>query len=258
MGEFSVPRKLAPPPQLSSISFSGGGWLQFYLYGVAKAMQSCGIVDLTHVKVCGCSAGALAAAGLVYDGDFDGAVDFAKYECIPRAHSEISGLFKLGLYVGECVELHMLPKYRKLASRLEIAITKLPSLQAVRVSNFDTVDDFKSCLLASCAAFPLAPLVYRKGSWWVDGGFTDFQPIVNENTLTVSPFYFRYEKLVDGCSVFVVMIEYFDSCPSLNSSFNCVPFLLSSVFMKLIFMIILSLLALAILNHLVMFPCGGQ
>ncbi len=43
-----------------SVSFACGGWLQFYLYGVARALQARGL-DSPDVQYCGCSAGALAA-----------------------------------------------------------------------------------------------------------------------------------------------------------------------------------------------------
>ena len=43
------------------VSFSCGGWLQFYLFGVVRAMQVRGVDK--NVRVAGCSAGALAAAG---------------------------------------------------------------------------------------------------------------------------------------------------------------------------------------------------
>lgn len=46
-----------------AVSFSCGGWLQFYLFGVARAMQVRGLDK--NIKVAGCSAGSLAAAGLV-------------------------------------------------------------------------------------------------------------------------------------------------------------------------------------------------
>lgn len=54
----------------TSVSFACGGWLQFYMFGVGRALQHCGVAK--GVKYAGCSAGALAAAGIVLDGDFDG------------------------------------------------------------------------------------------------------------------------------------------------------------------------------------------
>jgi hypothetical protein len=45
-------------------------------------------------------------------------------------------------------------------------------------------------ILASCAAFPLSPIVYRNNGWYIDGGLSDFQPMIDDDTITVSPFYF--------------------------------------------------------------------
>ena len=50
--------------------------------------------------------------------------------------------------------------------------------------------ELKEALLASAAAWPFAPLIYRNDTWCIDGGLSDFQPLVNEDTITVSPFYF--------------------------------------------------------------------
>lgn len=59
---------MAQQPPWKSISFACGGWLQFYLYGVSRALQAQGLDD-PNVTYCGCSAGALAAVGLVCDGN---------------------------------------------------------------------------------------------------------------------------------------------------------------------------------------------
>ena len=92
---------LAFQQPFKSVSFSCGGWLQFYLFGVARAFQGMGIHK--DVKWAGCSAGALAAAGIALDGDFDAAIKFCKKKCIPKTH-HISGLFTLEEYVGSCIE----------------------------------------------------------------------------------------------------------------------------------------------------------
>lgn len=183
-----------PTAPFKSISFACGGWLQFYLYGVARALQARGL-DSPEVQYCGCSAGSLAAAGIVLGCDFDVCVQFCKDECLPEAHNHIAGLFNVDKYVDAVLELHVLDKFRPLPKgHLQIAITQLPSLKAERATEFESAQDLKECLLASCAAFPIASLMYRKGMWCVDGGITDFQPIVDEKTITVSPFYFRLER----------------------------------------------------------------
>ena len=71
------------PPPWTSVSFACGGWLQFYMFGVAKALQESGLDHPTQVTYCGCSAGALAAVGLALEGNFDSAVNFCKDKCVP-------------------------------------------------------------------------------------------------------------------------------------------------------------------------------
>jgi len=58
------------------------------------------------------------------------------------------------------------------------------------VIEFDSAEDLQAALVASAAAFPLAQPVKRKGKWLIDGGLSDFQPIFDENTITINPFYF--------------------------------------------------------------------
>lgn len=175
-------------PPWKSISFACGGWLQFYLFGVARGLQARRL-DSKRVTYCGCSAGALTAVGLALEGDFDEAIEFCKAECIPKAHARISGLFRLADYVGWSVDHLLSPKFSNLGN-VEIAITRLPLLNAERITSFATADDMRQTLLASCAAFPFAMPVFREGRYYLDGGYSDFQPVVDEDTLTVSPFYF--------------------------------------------------------------------
>jgi hypothetical protein len=173
-----------------SVSFGCGGWLQFYLYGVARAIQAEGL-DYPDVQYAGCSAGSLAC-GIVLDTDFDASMQFCKDVCLPAAFKTLSGLFSLHVYCGDVLDLHVLDKYQEIPEgRLQIAITQLPSLARERATKYTSAQDLKDSLLASCAAFPLAHLRFRRGMWCVDGGFTDFQPIMDDETITVSPFYFR-------------------------------------------------------------------
>jgi hypothetical protein len=130
-----------------SVSFACGGWLQFYLYGVARAIQIRRLDD-QHIVYLGCSAGALAAAGIVLNGDFDAAMEFCKQECVPRAHGELFGLFQLHEYVTGCVDRYLLPIYRPIPpGKLQIAITHLPFLKNERKMSFFSKEDFKTTIL---------------------------------------------------------------------------------------------------------------
>ena len=150
-------------------------------------------LDSPEITYLGCSAGALAAVGIVLNGDFDKAVEFCKEDCIPQLReSPFFGLFRLSEYVSACLELYLLPNFKEIpVGHLQVAVTRLPFLTQERIMKFSSKDDLKQVLLASSAAYPFASLVkLSNNSYYVDGGITDFQPIIDDNTLTVSPFYF--------------------------------------------------------------------
>lgn len=176
-----------------SFSFACGGWLQFYMFGVAKAIQERNIRP--HIKkMAGCSAGALTAVGLALDGDFDKAIDFCKAELVPKCYHHWTGwgLLGIGEYASRCMDATCnLHRWEELEDgQLHVAITRLPFFHAERQTSFSSEKDLKTALLASAGCFPFAPLVWRKDHWCIDGGLSDFQPVIDENTITVSPFYF--------------------------------------------------------------------
>jgi predicted acylesterase/phospholipase RssA len=76
-------------PPWTSVSFACGGWLQFYMFGVAKALQESGLDYPSKVTYCGCSAGALAAVGLALEGNFDSAVTYCKEKCVPEVSEDM-------------------------------------------------------------------------------------------------------------------------------------------------------------------------
>lgn len=172
-----------------SMSFACGGWLQFYMFGVAKALQ---VAKYSKgVRYYGCSAGALTAIGLVVDGEYDDAIQFCKDYCVPQAYGDILGLFNLSHYVTRCLEMQLLERYTEIPEgQLNVAVTRLPYFERVTAKKFASKDELIDYLLASSAAFPFAPLKKIGDSWYIDGGLSDFQPIENEETVTVSPFYF--------------------------------------------------------------------
>ena len=180
---------LAFQQPFTSVSFSCGGWLQFYLFGVARAFQAMGIHK--DVKWAGCSAGALAAAGIALDGDFDAAIEFCKRECLPRTNS-VRGLLSLDEYVSSCIDSLLISKYHDLEpGELQVAITKFPYLSGVRVTEHHGAQDLKETLLASAAAYPAAQIHnHSRFGLCIDGGLSDFQPVLDGDTVTVSPFYF--------------------------------------------------------------------
>ena len=175
---------------IRSLSFCCGGWLEFYLFGVAKAFQE---HDLHRdIPLLGCSAGALTAAGLACEGSFDNCISYCKKKLIPELYSSWLGPFQLHKYVSDCLDAcaNLEAWYTIPPGRLHIAFTALPRFKKERATSYSSKDDLKLCLMSSAAAFPFSKLTYHRSTWNGDGGFTDLQPVLDEHTITVSPFYF--------------------------------------------------------------------
>ena len=205
------------PNQLpASFSFACVGWLQFYMFGVGKCLKEHGLHS--RARFAGCSAGALTALGLCVEAsNFDKAVvshspssdvslsfllatdftvaspqEYCKTVCIPRCRGTLLGPFLIHKYVQGCLQYSgsLDEHWTQAKDRLHVTVTNLPDFRSVRVTEFESKDDLISALLASSAAFPLAPPVKRRGKWLIDGGISDFQPIFETKTVTVNPFYF--------------------------------------------------------------------
>lgn len=111
--------------------------------------------------------------------------------CIPECRGTFLGPFRLAEYVRGCLEdSAALENWQKAHNRLHVAVTSLPSCKSMRVSQFESKEDLITALLASAAAVPLAPPVKCKGQWLIDGGIADFQPVLDDATVTISPLYF--------------------------------------------------------------------
>jgi hypothetical protein len=183
-----------PHPEITpidSISFASGGWLFLYMFGVGKCLQDRGYIS-SQTKAAGCSAGALTAAGLCLNGDFTKATSYCKDNCVLRAYSTYDGIFKIGQYVSECLDISIdLSQCPNLfPGQLTVVYTILPFFKPGYATTFQHGHDLKQCLLASSAAWPFAPLVYHRDHWLVDGCYSVYQPTLGPGTITVSPLYF--------------------------------------------------------------------
>ena len=172
-------------------SFACAGWLKLYLFGVAKYLQEHDLIK--NSRFIGSSAGALAATGLALDCDFEAIRDYVLESVIPQAHGSIAGAFSVRQYLTDCLTEHgHLEEFAKVnaSQTLVISYTNLLTCSARRVSEFTSNEDLLTALLASCCATPIAGLPFKRGNEIViDAGLTDFQPIFDERTITVSPFY---------------------------------------------------------------------
>jgi hypothetical protein len=174
-----------------SFSFACGGYLKMYMFGVAKALQEFELEQ--DARFLGCSAGALAAAGLALHRDFDAIRDYVLKKVIPKARSWPSGFFHGRDFLLDTLEAEgKLHEYEKLneSQQLTVVYTSLSALKSRRITTFESKEHLASSLMASCCATPIAGLPFRlNGEWVMDGGIFDFQPIEDEKTVTISPFY---------------------------------------------------------------------
>lgn len=172
-----------------TFSFAAAGWLKLYLFGVASYLQDVGLDKKT--KFVGSSAGSLTAAGLVLGVDFRAVRDYA-LECVEKTHGNITAAFRLHNMVDNCLNMMVDEKaHERLNGRLEVSVTALPFCANRRYKHFTSAEDFRAALLASCRMAPIAGLPFRyRGEYIFDGGLSDFQPMIDEHTITVSPLFF--------------------------------------------------------------------
>jgi len=189
LGPVAEEKKEFPP---KSFSFSAAGWLKMYYWGVAKCLQVHGLAASEDVQFIGSSAGALASAGLVVGSDFD-KVKEASLDKVDKVHGQFFSAFRLREYVGDVLQSALKEGDEdRLNGRLTVCVTTIfPWISSRNYKSFKSTSDLKDALLASSCVPVLAgmPFVYR-GELVFDGGFTQFQPIIDNQTVTVSAMYF--------------------------------------------------------------------
>jgi hypothetical protein len=161
------------------------------MFGVSKALQELGLD--TDAVMLGSSGGSLAAVGLCLGWDFYGVMRSVADEFAPTARSSIRDVFRIRDYLHEALDrwgnFH---KYEELnaTKRCVVVYSSIFKWISRRKSTFSSMEDLKQACLASCCATPIAGFPFRfHGEWIVDGGLLDFQPVLDEHTVTISPFY---------------------------------------------------------------------
>ncbi|TMW55551.1 hypothetical protein Poli38472_010433 [Pythium oligandrum] len=180
------------PLEKLSISFSGGGWLMLYMYGVAKAMREQGIHH--RARFIGTSAGALAAIGLTLDADFDAICETVISSYVPQAHNTLKGPFQMRDYLIDALTKHAnlqnFERCNQNPDKCTVVYTSLSAWKSRRRNTFKSRDHLLATLIASCCATPVVGLPFKlDGEWVMDGGVFDNQPLFEDGarTITVSP-----------------------------------------------------------------------
>ncbi|ELT89705.1 hypothetical protein CAPTEDRAFT_104291 [Capitella teleta] len=180
------------PTQLN-LSFAGCGFLGIYHVGVASCIQKYA-PHLISNHITGASAGSLVAAGMLCNLPIGEAATFTlnlARKARDRALGPLHPQFNITNHLRSGLEVFLPENAHTICTgRLFVSLTRVRDRKNVLMSQFDSKDDLIQCLLCS-AHVPfwsgIMPPLYR-GERYIDGGLSLNNPILNENTITVSPF----------------------------------------------------------------------
>ncbi|KAK2586505.1 hypothetical protein KPH14_011400 [Odynerus spinipes] len=176
-----------------NLSFAGCGFLGIYHVGVAVCFKKYA-PHLLLDKISGASAGAIAACCLLCDlplGEITSNVLRVAREARQRTLGPFSPSFNVQDILLESLQ-KFLPDdaHIRVNGKLHISLTRVYDGKNVIVSQFNSKEDLLQALLAS-SFIPLFSGILPPrfhGIRYMDGGFSDNLPTLDENTITVSPF----------------------------------------------------------------------
>lgn len=176
-----------------NLSFAGCGFLGIYHVGVASCFREYAPHVLVN-KIAGASAGALAACTLLCGSPL-GASTSDVLRIVMKARSRALGPFHPGFDLNRILYdslNRMLPEdaHLRCNGHLHISCTRVSDGKNVLLNQFDSKDDLIQALL--CSSFipfysGIMPLKFH-GVAYMDGGLSDNLPILDDCTVTVSPF----------------------------------------------------------------------
>lgn len=178
-----------------NLSFAGCGFMGVYHLGVA----SCFSTYAPHVlgnKITGASSGSVVAALLVGGCDLGSLASNVLEGCYSTRNSffgifhrspnyDPSTMLREGMEKSLPEDVHL-----KASGRLHVSLTRVKDGKNVVVSQYDTKEEVIQAIVASCwhpGASGLIPPKYR-GSTVIDGAYSHNIPLLDEDTITVSPF----------------------------------------------------------------------
>lgn len=176
-----------------NLSFAGCGFLGMYHIGVACCFRKYA-PHLLLDKISGASFGAIAACCLLLDlplGETTSDVLRVATEARKKSLGPFNPSFNIHQLLLEGLE-RFLPDdaHIRVSGKLHISLTRVRDGKNVMVSQFDSRDELIQALLAS-AFIPVFSGLFPpkfKGVRYMDGGYSDNLPTLDEHTITVSPF----------------------------------------------------------------------
>ena len=183
-----------------SLSFSGSGFLGVYQLGAIECLHHHTPKLIQNASLAGASAGALLAACMACGVPLR-TVKSSFIETAISAQHWAMGPFNPNFKIEDYLKLGLetLPQDAHLQAngRLFVSITKVKALKNEIVSHWESREDLIQCLLCSCflPVFSGVRFPVFRGEKYIDGGFTNNLPIVQNPSITISPF----EGIVDIC-----------------------------------------------------------
>ncbi|KAK7602011.1 hypothetical protein V9T40_009452 [Parthenolecanium corni] len=176
-----------------NISFAGCGFLGIYYVGVSSCFKEYAPHLLLN-KISGASIGAIAASCLLTEvslGTFTSEILQLINEIRGRTLGPFNPLVNIQRNLRYLLEKH-LPNnaYKIVSGRLFVSMTKVIDGSNFIVSEFESNEELIDALSASAFVPFFSGFIPPKfrGFRYVDGGFSNNLPILDENTITVSPF----------------------------------------------------------------------
>ncbi|CAF0754116.1 unnamed protein product [Didymodactylos carnosus] len=176
-----------------NLSLSGCGFLGVYHIGVICAFKEYA-PNILEGKMAGCSAGSLVAACAICDCCL-GQMASDALEIALRARSRVLGplhpTFSIVDIIRNGLRRILPPNAHELCSnRLYISLTRWKDNKNVIISQYNSREELIQALI--CSSFVpywsgIIPNKFRGLYYW-DGGLTNNNPIIDENTILVSPF----------------------------------------------------------------------
>ncbi|GIY44082.1 patatin-like phospholipase domain-containing protein 2 [Caerostris darwini] len=176
-----------------NLSFAGCGFLGIYHVGVASCFREYAPHVLVS-KIAGASVGSVAAAALICDvslGQTTTDILSVAVKARSRSLGPLNPRFDLNSILRERLE-NALPENAHIlcSGRLFVSVTRWKDRKNVILSQFNSRQELIQALLCSCFIPVYSGLTCPvfQGEAYVDGGLSDNLPVLDDNTVTVSPF----------------------------------------------------------------------
>ena len=167
--------------------------MALYLLGALECLKNHNPYIFDKVVFAGASAGALISASIVCGISLD-YVKIKFLNVAAEAQSKTFGPFTPGFDIEKFLLKSMdhLPKdaHERANGRLHISVTRASDLTNEIISSWNSRDELIQSLICSCfiPIFSGSKFPSFRDRLYLDGGYTNKQPVVTKNTLTISPF----------------------------------------------------------------------